>query len=107
MAVGIEELAERLCRFPNDRGIIFLGDGVPVHRERLQNELLVNYKISFAPAHMNQQRAAALGTLAMDYYRTGRVETAAEHKPDYLRLSQAEREREERELAKKNTESNC
>ena len=107
MAVGIEELAERLCRFPNDRGIIFLGDGVPVYRERLQNELLVNYKISFAPAHMNQQRAAALGTLAMDYYRTGRVETAAEHKPDYLRLSQAERERAERELAKKNTESNC
>ena len=41
------------------------------------------------------------------YPQPGRVETAAEHKPDYLRLSQAERERAERELAKKNTESNC
>ncbi|MGN0405573.1 MAG: tRNA (adenosine(37)-N6)-threonylcarbamoyltransferase complex dimerization subunit type 1 TsaB [Bariatricus sp.] len=107
MAVGIEELAEMLQKFPSDRGIVFLGDGVPVHRERLQNELLVNCRISFAPAHMNQQRAAALGTLAMDYYRKGKVETAAEHKPDYLRLSQAERERAEREQAKKNMESSC
>ena len=31
------------------------------------------------------------------YFAEGKTETAMEHKPDYLRKSQAEREREERE----------
>ena len=30
------------------------------------------------------------------FYKEGRTETAAEHKPDYLRVSQAERERAQR-----------
>ena len=34
-----------------------------------------------------------LGALGVLYYKEGRTETAAEHKPDYLRVSQAERER--------------
>ena len=67
-----------------------------MHRERLCKELMTGQKISFAPAHMNHQRAAAVGALACQYYREGRMETAAEHKPDYLRVSQAERERAER-----------
>ena len=50
----------------------------------------------FAPAHANRQRAAAVGTLAMKYFAEGRVESAREHQPDYLRLSQAERERAEK-----------
>ena len=45
---------------------------------------------------MNRQRAGALGTLAFQYYEAGKTETAAEHQPDYLRVSQAERERKER-----------
>ena len=35
----------------------------------------------------------------MQYLKEGKTETAMEHQPDYLRLSQAERERAER-LAK-------
>ena len=46
---------------------------------------------------MNRQRAASVGSLAIQYYQKGKTETAAEHKPDYLRASQAERERAERE----------
>ena len=46
---------------------------------------------------MNRQRAASVGALGIRYYQTGMYETAAEHKPDYLRVSQAERERAERE----------
>ena len=34
------------------------------------------------------------------YYTEGKTETAEEHKPDYLRLSQAERERLEGEQKK-------
>lgn len=94
MAVSIEELGEKLKTY--DKEIIFLGDGVPVFKAALIERIMTGRKISFAPAHMNRQRAASVGTLGMLYYRDGRIETAAEHQPDYLRVSQAERERKER-----------
>lgn len=101
MAIGIEELAEKLREYGKDKGIVFLGDGVPVHQKNLKENLLKDFDISFAPAHMNCQRAATVGTLAIQYYHDGKMETAAGHKPDYLRVSQAERERAEREQAEK------
>ena len=94
MAIGIEELAEKLRGYGSK--VTFLGDGVPVFKERIVTELLAELPVSFAPAHMNRQRAAAVGTLALKYYAEGKIETAAEHQPDYLRVSQAERERKER-----------
>ena len=91
--MAIEALAELL----NDRGeaVVFLGDGVPVYREALKELLKVPYR--FAPAHVNRQRAAAVAALGLLYAADGKFETAKEHCPDYLRLSQAERERAERE----------
>ena len=91
-------------RNKHGKPVIFLGDGVPVHKDRLEKELMTNYDIAFAPAHMNQQRAAAVGMLGIQYYKEGKTETAMEHKPDYLRVSQAEREREERLKAEKTHE---
>ena len=84
----------------NARGeeVVFLGDGVPVFGKMIQENLKVPY--SFAPAHVNKQRAAAVAALGLIYYREGKTETAMEHVPDYLRVSQAERERAEREAAK-------
>ena len=102
MAVEIDELAKKLCTY--GKPVIFLGDGVPVHKDRLEKELMTNYDIAFAPAHMNQQRAATVGMLGIQYYKEGKTETAMEHKPDYLRVSQAEREREERLKAEKKHE---
>ena len=99
MAVGIDEIAAKLCAL--GREVIFLGDGVQVYRKRLEEELMVGQKFSFAPAHLNKQRAGALAMLAVQYVREGKTETAAEHQPDYLRLSQAERERAEAEKAAK------
>lgn len=93
MAVSIEELAERLNRYR--RPVVFLGDGVPVYENVLAEKLTVPY--SFAPVYMNRQRAAVVGTLAIQYYKSGKFETAEEHRPDYLRVSQAERERAQRE----------
>ena len=93
MAVSIEELAERLNRYR--RPVVFLGDGVPVYENVLAEKLTVPY--SFAPAYMNRQRAAVVGTLGIQYYKAGKFETAEEHRPDYLRVSQAERERAQRE----------
>ena len=94
MAVSIEELAEKLRGYGEK--VTFLGDGVPVFKEQITEELLADRSVSFAPAHLNRQRAASVGALALTYYADGRVETAAEHQPDYLRVSQAERERKER-----------
>lgn len=95
MAIPVEELAELLNSL--GKPATFLGDGVPVYREILDEHLKIPH--TYAPAHMNRQRAASVGTLGIRYYQEGKIETAAEHEPDYLRVSQAERERAEREKA--------
>ena len=96
--LAVEELAEKLNKL--DAKVILLGDGVPVYQKTLDQLLTVEHQ--YAPAHQNRQRAASVAVLAQQYVRAGKVETAAEHKPDYLRLSQAEREREEKTLQKEN-----
>ena len=80
----MDELLEKVNAL--GKNVIFLGDGVQV-------------SYSFAPAHLNRQRAGAVAALGAVYFARGKTETAAEHQPDYLRVSQAERERAER-LAK-------
>ena len=92
MAISLQELIEKLNAYGEQ--VTFLGDGVPVYAEQLAEGIAVPY--CFAPAHVNRQRAAAVGTLAMKYYAEGKTESAREHQPDYLRLSQAERERAEK-----------
>lgn len=94
-AIDVAVLAEQLNAL--GEAVTFLGDGVPVYREQLEEKLTVPF--TFAPANMNRQRAASVGLRGFQYYREGRIETAAEHQPDYLRVSQAERERAERERA--------
>ena len=90
-AVALDEIIEEINRL--GREVIFLGDGVPVFEAQIEEKVTVNY--SFAPAFCNRQRAAVIGTLALEYFRLGKSETAAKHQPEYLRLSQAERERKE------------
>lgn len=92
MAISVSELIDKLNQYGEK--VTFLGDGVPVYAEQLKNGLTVKY--CFAPAHVNRQSAAAIGALGMKYYAEGKIETAMEHQPDYLRLSQAERERAEK-----------
>lgn len=98
-AMEIGELLSRL----NACGerVIFLGDGVPVYEDRIREQMVQPF--DFAPANDNRQRAASVAALGAVYYTAGKFETAAEHKPDYLRKSQAEREREEKEHMQKNT----
>ena len=75
------------------RRVILLGDGVPVYREQLQKGIRIPYL--FASPSNSRQRAASVAALGAVYYAAGRTVTAAAHKPEYLRKSQAEREREE------------
>lgn len=91
-AVPVAEILEACNK--TGRSVMFLGDGVPVFREQIKDLVRVPY--TFAPAHMNRQRAAAVAALAAKYYEQGKMKTAAEYTPEYLRLSQAERERIEK-----------
>lgn len=93
MAISVTELIEKLNAYGEN--VTFLGDGVPVYKNQLVAGLTGSY--AFAPAHLNRQRAGAVGALGIKYFLEGKVETATEHKPDYLRLSQAERERAEKD----------
>jgi len=91
-AVEIHEIMEELEKY--DEKVIFLGDGVEVQRETIEKEFKKEY--CFAPIHLSKQSAAAVAVLGDIYFNQGKAEDAAEHKPIYLRKSQAEREREER-----------
>lgn len=75
------------------REVVFLGDGVPVYEDRIREQIKVPY--SLAPAHVSRQRAGSIAALGAVYASRGRLVSAADHRPEYLRKSQAEREREE------------
>ncbi len=90
--VAIEEIVDALNQIGNK--VIFIGDGVPVYQNVI--EKLIEVPHLYAPANMNKQRAASVGVRALDYWKAGSYTDADSFAPDYLRLSQAERERMER-----------
>ncbi len=94
-AVDIAQIVMQI----NARGrmVTFIGDGVPVFKEYIEENCTVPFK--FAPAHMNRQKAGAVAALGLVYAKEGKAVSAEEFRPIYLRKSQAEREREEK-LAK-------
>lgn len=95
-AISIEEIIQIVNTWEQD--VIFLGDGVPVYKEKIEELCQVEY--SFAPAGLNRQRGASVGLLGAIAYKKGEKVSADSMEPDYLRLSQAERERMEMEAKK-------
>ena len=96
--IGIEEVISNVNEI--NEPVIFLGDGLPVNRTYIEENITTEY--SFALAHLGRQRAGAVGALALKYadddsYPEIRRESAADFVPEYLRLSQAEREMLEKE----------
>lgn len=91
-AMDIHELMAHINAIGSE--VIFTGDGVPVFEEVIRNEIKVGYIL--APAFAARQRAAAVAVLGAHYLEKGIRESAAEHVPEYLRVSQAERERAKR-----------
>ncbi len=92
-AAEVEELAEKLNSY--NREIIFLGDGVEAQLSKFAPSLKAPYSI--APIHLSKQRAAALGALGVEYYKAGKLQEGDSFEPEYLRMSQAERERAEKQ----------
>ena len=64
-----------------------------VFKDRIME--LIKVPASFAPAGRRLQSAASVATLGLKALKEGKAVPARDHVPDYLRLSQAEREREE------------
>lgn len=74
--------------------VMFLGDAVEIQHKTIDEMMKTGHH--FAPANMCRHRATSVAALAELYYKKGKIETAKEHKPDYLRASQAERELKEK-----------
>lgn len=94
-AVGIDEICAKL----NEDGqpVMFLGDGVPVYKNQIKE--LLNVPYTFMTSHSLCQRAASVAALGMQKFKEGKGIEASAHSPEYLRLSQAERERKEAGLS--------
>lgn len=89
-AVALDEFAASL---PKDERLLFLGDGLKVHFARLRERL--GQRAVAAPAPVSYLRAACACYLAEK--RADQAVPCHALEPVYLRLSQAERERRERE----------
>lgn len=83
----------------NDRNeeVVFVGDGIDVYSQTIKENIKVPY--AFAPAHMNKQRAGSVVAAAQIRFADGKYQNGDDFAPEYLRQSQAERERTEKEKA--------
>ena len=77
--------------------VVLLGDGVPVYREKVQE--ILQRQCEFAPASCNRQRAACVAVLGQSLAAAGKTVSSDDFAPEYLRMSQAERERMEADEA--------
>ena len=77
------------------REIIFVGDGVPVFANRIAEEEGLAYRLG--ADNVRYQKASSVAALGRKYMEQGKGAPAERFVPIYLRLSQAERERMEKE----------
>lgn len=89
IAENIENVLDMISEYKKD--VIFLGDGVGVHKNTLINS---NRNYSFAPVNINMQRASTVGMIALDYAKDNKAVDYTQFDIFYLRKSQAEREYE-------------
>ncbi len=91
-ALSVDELISEFLT--SNKKVVFLGDGVSVHKEYIKEKL--GDKAVFAPVSANEQRASGLIAAAKKLYDEGKSISCYELAPRYLRKPQAEREAEER-----------
>lgn len=99
-AIAAEELAAEIRTAYPDEGVRLVGDGMAVARAALEG---AGVPILPTPLLLSEQNAAAAGRCAYRMAAAGETVTDEALRPIYLRLPQAERERQER-LSKENNE---
>ena len=92
-ACALEEILAELNAL--EQPVVLLGDGVDAYKAQIQAGLTGDYRL--AALDRNRQRAGSLATIALQKAKNGQMIPGSELVPEYLRLSQAERERMERE----------
>ena len=97
--VDVRELCAALDGMAKKSGkkLLLMGDGAVSCRAALEEHLTSEHM--YAPAHLNEQKAGSVAARGMDMIRSSsgaKLETAAAHRPVYLRVSQAERVRAEK-----------
>ncbi len=96
-ALSLAELGERLQ--PLQGGKVLVGDGAELCYNSLKDALP---GLRLAPEHLRFQRAAGVALAAQDALSRGADADAASLVPNYLRMSQAERQRRLREETTEN-----
>lgn len=91
-AISLAELGEELKNFPEIK--IVVGDGAQLCYNTLREKVP---GLTLAPVHLRMQSAWGVARAAEELVRAGALVSGAELAPVYHRLSQAERERLERE----------
>ena len=87
-AISLEELAEDLSAL--EAPVLLTGDGALLTWNTLRERLP---QLRLAPEHLRQQRASGVALAAWQLAQQGQRDDPATALPNYLRLSQAERER--------------
>ena len=90
-AISIEDLTEELKAL--ELPVILVGDGA----ELVYNSIMELNNISLAPDNLRYQRASSVAMIAAEKAASGGTISSAALMPSYLRLSQAERERLEKQ----------
>lgn len=93
-AISLENLKIELKK--TEKPIFLVGDGSKLCYNTLDSELP---GLVYPPPHLEMQRAAGVAAAAMLQVQRGLTVTAGELTPNYLRLSQAERQRLKKENA--------
>ena len=101
--MDIHELIEYINNYSKQReaseggpaeGVTFLGDGVAIYKDVIWKE--IDIPCQMAPAIMNRQRGASIASYGELLYKEGKYINADDFAPEYLRKSQAERVRSEK-----------
>lgn len=95
-ACSVEELCRELAE--TEEKIMFLGDGVSVFAEQIREAL--GDRAVFAQRMQRMNLAASVAEIGGEKLALGETISYSELVPEYLRLSQAERERLEKESKK-------
>lgn len=86
-AISLEELGAQLQGL--DGPVYLVGDGA----ELCHRQLAGQHPLLLLPEHLRMQRAAGVALVAWEHLRAGERPAPGSVNPNYLRLSQAERER--------------
>ena len=95
-AIALQDLAEEIKNYSET--VFLVGDGAVLCYNTLSNDVPM---LACPPEHRMHQRAAGVAILAKQQILAGEAPSGGELQPNYLRLSQAERERLEKEKGEK------